>query len=199
MQIILASGSPRRKDLLEQAGIEFQVVVSKVEEIIRFQEPDSVVMDLSSQKAMDVADNTQGDCIVIGADTIVAYENEIMGKPVDEEDAFSILWKLQGHTHQVYTGVSIILKKENEKENKKIEKISFYEKTDVVMYPMTEKEIWDYIATKEPMDKAGAYGIQGKCAIYIKEIHGDYNNVVGLPLSRIYMEAKKAGINLCRQ
>jgi len=199
MKIILASGSPRRKDILNQAGITFEVMVSGIDEIVRFTEPEKVVMDLSEQKAIDITEKNQGEFLVIGADTVVAFQDEIMGKPRNEEEAFLMLNKLQGNTHQVFTGVTLIIKSDNEKENKNFQKISFYEKTDVVMYPMTEKDILEYIATGEPMDKAGAYAIQGLCAIYIKEIKGDYNNVVGFPLSRIYREAKEVGIDLCRQ
>ena len=135
---------------------------------------------------------TPQDIMVIGADTIVAYEDQILGKPQDEEDAYRMLSMLSGNTHSVYTGVSIILLGASGKAGE----LNFYEKTDVVMRQMDENEIRRYIATGEPMDKAGAYGIQGKCAIFIDKIDGDYNNVVGLPMAAIYRELKKLGIDI---
>ena len=126
--------------------------------------------------------------MIIGADTLVAFGNRVMGKPQDEKDAFDMLFLLQGNTHQVYTGVTLLYTPKGETACKKL---TFVEKTDVTMYPMTEQEILEYIATGEPMDKAGAYGIQGKCAAYVREICGDYNNVVGLPVSRLYQELKR--------
>ncbi len=203
-QIILASASPRRKELLEQIGISFDICPAKGEEIITKKIPHEVVQELASQKAKEVAGMvkmyetsheelmTPQDIMVIGADTIVAYENQILGKPKDEADAFRMLSMLAGNTHSVYTGVSIVLLAASGK----VGELTFYEKTDVTMRQMDEKEIRRYIATGEPMDKAGAYGIQGKCAIYIDKISGDYNNVVGLPVAAIYRELKKLGIDL---
>ncbi len=203
-QIILASASPRRKELLEQIGISFDICPAKGEEIITKEIPYEVVTELASQKAKEVAGMvkvyeasheelmTPQDIMVIGADTIVAYQNQILGKPRDEEDAYRMLSMLAGNTHAVYTGVSIVLLGASGK----VGEITFYEKTDVVMRQMEEQEIRRYIATGEPMDKAGAYGIQGKCAIYIDKIDGDYNNVVGLPVAAIYRELKKLGIDL---
>lgn len=203
-QIILASASPRRKELLEQIGISFDICPAKGEEVITKKIPHEVVQELASQKAKEIAGMvkayeetheelmTPQDIMVIGADTIVAYDNQILGKPKDEEDAFRMLSMLSGNTHSVYTGVSIILLAESGKAGE----ITFYEKTDVIMRQMDEEEIRRYIATGEPMDKAGAYGIQGKCAIYIDKIDGDYNNVVGLPIAAIYRELKKLGIDI---
>lgn len=203
-QIILASASPRRKELLEQIGIQFDICPAKGEEIITKEIPHEVVEELASQKAKEVAGMvkayeasheelmTPQDIMVIGADTIVAYENQILGKPKDEADAFRMLSMLAGNTHSVYTGVSIVLLGASGKAGE----LTFYEKTDVAMRRMEEEEIRRYIATGEPMDKAGAYGIQGKCAIYIDKINGDYNNVVGLPVAAIYRELKKLGIDL---
>lgn len=203
-QIILASASPRRKELLEQIGLQFDICPAKGEEIITKTIPHEVVQELASQKAKEVAamvkayENTHEelmtpqDIMVIGADTIVAYENQILGKPKDEEDAFRMLSMLSGNTHSVYTGVSIVLLAASGK----VGEITFYEKTDVVMREMDEAEIRRYIETGEPMDKAGAYGIQGKCAIYIDKIDGDYNNVVGLPIAAIYRELKNLGIDI---
>lgn len=183
--IILASASPRRRELLTQAGFIFTVKVSDAEEIITEKEPDKIVRELAFLKAKAVAASEE-DALVIGADTIVAAEGKVLGKPHSREEAFSMLSMLQGKTHQVYTGVALFTKKA-EKETQKV----FAEKTEVTFYPMTEKEIWDYIDTGEPMDKAGAYGIQGRVAVYVEKICGDYNNVVGLPVARLYQELKR--------
>ena len=185
--IILASASPRRKELLSQIGIEYEVIPSNTEEIITSTIPSDIVMELAKQKAEDVVRNVnKPGKIVLGADTIVAFENKVMGKPANEEDAFSMISSLANATHQVYTGVSLsYLKKDGE-----ICSHVFFEKTNVVVYPMTEEEIWDYIETKDCMDKAGSYGIQGAFASFIKGINGDYNNVVGLPVGRVYQELK---------
>ena len=203
-QIILASQSPRRKELLEQIGLEFEICPAKGEEIITKTIPEEVVMELSKQKAEEVAAmvstyaqehkdiTTPSDILVIGADTVVAYDGKILGKPVDEADAKRMLTMLSGNTHSVFTGVTLVLIDKSGRAGELV----FYEKTDVKMHEMTELEIDRYIATGEPMDKAGSYGIQGKCAIYIEKIEDDYNNVVGLPIARIYQELKKIGIDM---
>ena len=203
-QIILASQSPRRKELLEQIGLEFEICPAKGEEIITKTIPEEVVMELSKQKAEEVAAmvssfgeehkdiTTPSDILVIGADTVVAYDGKILGKPVDEADAKRMLAMLSGNTHSVFTGVTLVLIDKSGRAGELV----FYEKTDVKMHEMSELEIDRYIATGEPMDKAGSYGIQGKCAIYIEKIDGDYNNVVGLPITRIYQELKKIGIDI---
>ncbi len=189
-RIILASASPRRKELLEQIGIVFEIQPAKGEETITAVAPDEVVRELACQKASEIFDRVKEPAVVIGADTIVAMDRQILGKPENEEDAFRMLRLLQGNTHSVYTGVCVMSKGVPEK------KITFYEQTKVTMFPMSEREIRDYVASGEPMDKAGAYGIQGSCAAFIKEIHGDYNNVVGLPIARLYQECKNQGIAL---
>ncbi len=203
-RIILASASPRRKELLEQIGIDFEICPAKGEEVITKTVPSEVVCELSEQKAMEVAQlitqydeahrdiTTPTDIMVIGADTVVAYGSQILGKPKDEEDARRMLTMLAGNTHSVYTGVTLVFINKDGRAGKK----TFYEKTDVVMHNMSQKQISGYIATGEPMDKAGSYGIQGKCAIYVKEIHGDYNNVVGLPVARLYQELFAIGIDM---
>lgn len=179
--IILASGSPRRREILTQVGISFLVKPSNADETIREGlEPWAVVEDLSSRKALDIAYLEKDDCIVIGADTVVAYDGKILGKPVDEEDAFRMLSMIQGKKHHVYTGVTIVQRKNGQTYVDK-----FHEDTEVVVCSMSEEEIWSYIHTGEPMDKAGAYGIQGAFAAYIEGIQGDYYNVVGLPISKI--------------
>lgn len=195
VKFILASGSPRRKDLLEQMGISFEISAAHGEEIITKKLPWEIVEELSLQKATEVADRfvkEQGviqQTVVIGADTIVALRDEIMGKPENEEKAKEMLHKLQNDTHQVYTGVTLVIMTE---EGRQV--VTFHEKTDVVMYPMTKKQIEAYVATGEPMDKAGAYAIQGKCAAYVKGICGEYNNVVGLPVARLMQELFKLDI-----
>lgn len=196
-RIILASASPRRRELLERAGVSFEVIPAKGEEKIISQRPEEAVLQLAKDKAAWVA-QTLGECeeetLVIGADTIVVFENTILGKPSDETDAQQTLEKLQGNTHQVYTGVSVFEKKNGEWIDH-----TFYESTDVTFYPVSKEEIRDYVATGEPMDKAGSYGIQGLFGIYVKGICGDYNNVVGLPAARLFYEMKKAGISLNRK
>lgn len=190
-KIILASASPRRKELLSQIGVDFQVIPSKGEEIITEHAPEQVVMELALQKAKEVAECQRNEeCIVIGADTIVALEEEILGKPQNEQDAVRMLSMLQGNTHSVYTGVAVLCTSQKEPLT------VFYEQTKVSMYPMSEKEIRAYVATGDCMDKAGSYGIQGICAKYIQGICGDYNNVVGLPVGRLYQECKNVGVNM---
>ena len=191
-RIILASGSPRRKELLSLMGVTYEVMVSQKEEKLQDVEPSGLVMELAKMKACDIAQQVEGPAVIIGADTVVAYDGKILGKPKDEEDAKNMLRMLAGNTHSVFTGVTLVLIDKSGRAGELV----FYEKTDVTMHPMTETEIERYVASGEPMDKAGAYGIQGKCAIYIEKIHGDYNNVVGLPITRIYQELKKIGIDI---
>ena len=193
-KIILASASPRRKELLERAGVDFEVMPASGEEKRISDDPGEAVKQLASDKAASVtavvkesADGT----IVIGSDTVVVFENVILGKPHDTEDAVNTLKKLQANTHQVYTGVSVWEKKEDVWTEH-----TFYESTDVTFYPVSDEEIREYVATGEPMDKAGSYGIQGKFGIYVKGICGDYNNVVGLPVGRLVHELKKLGIDI---
>ena len=186
-RIILASQSPRRRELLTQIGLKFEVIPSTVEEVITSANPVEVVQELAQQKARDVAEvagreMAKDSLLVIGADTIVVYEGKILGKPEDKEDAVRMLTMLQGKEHSVYTGVALL---SGEQE------IVFAEETRVQMCPMTPEEILWYVNTGEPMDKAGAYGILGLCARFIRQIQGDYNNVVGLPVGRIYQELKK--------
>lgn len=191
MTVILASASPRRTKLLSQAGIRHQVIPSTCEEKVSSKIPDQVVVELSRQKAMDVyagyrAEHQGENILVIGADTVVAVQNQILGKPKDSEDAFRMLSLLQGSTHQVYTGVTFL----EHRDGKETEK-TFCECSNVHVSPMEVDEIQKYIAGGEPMDKAGAYGIQGEFAVFVEKIEGDYNNIVGLPIARIYQELKK--------
>ena len=203
-RIILASGSPRRKELLEQIGIEFEICPVKGEEVITKTVPHDVVMELSRQKALEVAGmvvsygdshadiTTPTDIMIIGADTVVAYDDMILGKPKDEEDAKNTLRMLSGNTHSVYTGVSVVFISKDGR----VGEHTFYDRTNVKMYEMTDAEIERYVATNEQMDEAGSYGIQGKCAIHIEKIEGDYNNVVGLPVSKLYQELLGLGIDM---
>ncbi len=189
---ILASKSPRRKELMELGGYTFDIITSDEEEVITSSIPSEVVMELSGQKALNVCNKVMSDVsyqsyiddlIIIGADTIVAVDDLILGKPASEEDAFSMLKLLSGRSHEVYTGVTFV-----KIENGEVVKHSFYEETKVLFYEMTNEEILQYIATGDPMDKAGGYGIQSKAAKFVKSISGEYNNVVGLPIARIYHE-----------
>lgn len=221
-KIILASASPRRRELLSQIGIPFYVCKSTCEEKISSTVPGKVVCELSGQKAKDVwqrlvhegelvpgvtdlsgeenvlSGERAQELLVIGADTIVAYEGQILGKPKDEADACRMLRMLSGHTHEVFTGVTFCYRLHGE------ERVhTFYERTEVTLYPISEDEIEDYVKSGVPMDKmsnsyqlewtdkAGGYAIQGIFAKYIKGIKGDYYNVVGLPVSRVYQELKE--------
>lgn len=191
IRCILASASPRRRELLRQVGLEPEVVPSHVEEVVTSAEPARIVMELSAQKAEDVAVQfgfAGGDVVpvILGADTIVTIDGAILGKPRTEEEAAETIGRLQGRDHQVYTGVTMIFGDTGER-------LSFAECTDVHVYPMTPEQIGRYVATGDPMDKAGAYGIQGCFAAYVRGIDGDYNNVVGLPVGRVCQELAARG------
>lgn len=191
-RIILASASPRRRELLSQIGLDFTVLPSCADEDITGFLPEEMVKELSARKALDVYDRLtkegEKEFVVIGADTVVSLEDTIMGKPKDEKEAVYMLGRLQGQVHQVYTGVTLV------KSGERDLAFSFAEQTDVIMFPMSREEIQSYVASGEPMDKAGAYGIQGKCAAFIRGIKGDYNNVVGLPIGRLFQEMKSRGM-----
>lgn len=199
--IILASNSPRRKELLERAGYTFTVMPSDCDESTDIRFPKDMVMELAGRKAENVykkvcADRSGTEAeaqpfIVIGSDTVVALNGRILGKPVDYDDAYNTLNSLSGQTHNVYTGVSIIYY-----DGEKCRTKTFYENTEVTFYPMTHEEIVGYLATGDPFDKAGSYGIQTQGGLFVKEIKGSYDNVVGLPLSRLYHELNEM---LCGQ
>ena len=219
-KIILASASPRRRELLAQIGLEFTVMPSDVEENPASTLPQDMVIELSKEKARDVwgklgegdIDDTKHDvsvtiedrqkiwnteclgdrstCLVISADTVVAIEGEILGKPKDAEDAVRMLSLLSGKEHQVYTGVTMIWVDDTGEQKE----YSFYVCTGVLMYRMNREEITAYVRSGEPMDKAGAYGVQGRAAAYIKSLRGEYSNVVGLPVGRLYQEMKAWGL-----
>ncbi len=186
-KIILASASPRRRELLHQIGIETEVIPSKIEEKVTAQRPGDVVEELSRQKCLDVAGKVRENGLVLGADTVVALDGEILGKPSSPEQAAEMLRSLQGRHHEVYTGVTLA----EVRSGRVVRRESFSEKTVVFLFPMTEEEIREYILSGEPFDKAGAYGIQGIFARYVEKIEGDYNNVVGLPVAAVYQKLKK--------
>lgn len=182
MKIILASASPRRKELMALAGIPFEArPVDADETILCCTPPEGAVMMLATRKAQLAAEHFPDD-LIIGADTIVAVGKHIYGKPDTSEEAFEMLSALSGKTHQVFTGVCIYTKSGHRN--------AFCTRTDVTFFPLSEEEIRAYIATGEPMDKADAYGIQGKGALLVEKIDGDYYNVVGLPISRLVRELK---------
>lgn len=210
-KIILASASPRRRELLAQIGLTFTVMPSDVAENPVSVLPQDIVIELSKEKARDVwekvmrtdrngkkddmsvsagdgdvTSQVSTDLLVLSADTVVSIEGEILGKPKDEEDAVRMLGLLSGKEHQVYTGVTMIWINEEGK----MEEYSFYVCTGVLMYRMSRAEILKYVESGDPMDKAGAYGVQGKAAAYIKAVRGEYSNVVGLPVGRLYQEMK---------
>lgn len=207
-EVILASASPRRRELLTQIGISFQVLTSDGEEVTTKTEPEQIVMELSAVKAdavrkrllegrgtggaplyakggvSETDSGMSGSYLIIAADTIVAIDGVILGKPKDGQDAVRMLMRLQGRTHQVYTGVTL-LSPHGQK--------SFYECTEVTFVPLAPDQVEEYVRTGEPLDKAGAYGIQGRFAAYVNRIEGDYFNVVGLPLARLIQEIGKLG------
>ncbi len=186
-KIVLASSSPRRKELLQSMGIEFEVIAPTSDEsLLDGERPEDYALRLSSEKAVSVSKNLNGNVLVIGADTIVVVDNEILGKPKDEEDAGVMLSKISGKTHHVLTAFSIT-KPEDEILHTHVVG------TEVIVKTLEPQEIQGYIKTTEPMDKAGAYGIQGVGAFMIKGIRGSYTNVVGLPLVEVIEALKKLG------
>lgn len=228
---VLASGSPRRRELLGQIGVVPEIRPSHVEEKVSSDVPEEVVMELSGQKAEDVAAELLGQkeenvaaellgqkkedmavellgqkqeyvaveegirqgsdkILVLGADTVVAVDGMILGKPSSYEEAYEMIKRIQGRTHQVYTGVTMICLNRDKKRGDKSKGVTFAEKTDVTVFAMTEEEIHSYVESGDSLDKAGAYGIQGAFAKYVAGIQGDYNNVVGLPVGRVYQEWK---------
>ena len=210
VRLVLASASPRRRELLSQIGLEFTVMPSTKEENAKTTEAGALVQELSRQKAVDIWEQLSGgqgqnpdadqeqiseetqepnlngkqqpELLVVGADTVVCCEGKILGKPHSREAAAEMLTALQGRSHEVYTGVTLYSQSET---------VTFFECTQVEFYPMTEVEISEYIDSKEPMDKAGAYGIQGSFAAHIRGIDGSYTNVMGLPVGRLYQELKR--------
>lgn len=190
-KVILASASPRRKALLEQAGIDFTVLVSETDEKTDEKQPERIVRALAALKAGDVYERAAADkhidmqnCVVLGADTVVCCDGTVLGKPKDAADAKKMLGMLSGRKHDVYTGVCLI---GQGADGSTFEKV-FVSRTAVEMQEFTDDVIEWYVNTGEPLDKAGAYGIQGYGAVLVKSIDGDYNNVVGLPLAEVWQQ-----------
>ena len=184
--MILASKSPRRQEMLSVISKNFRVIPAVGEEFIpEGTSPKDAVLLLSRQKAEEIYSQYKDD-VIISADTVVAIDDMILGKPHDEEQAFDMLRRLSGRVHTVFTGVCVIFE---DGSLKKME--NFAERTDVEFYPLSDKEIRDYIATGEPMDKAGAYGIQERGALLVKRIDGDFYNVMGLPISKLSRVLRK--------
>ncbi len=188
MKIVLASGSPRRKELLEMMGLEFEICPAKSEESV---EPglsaEETVMSLARAKAREVAAAFPAGTAVIAADTIVWAEGKILGKPKDRNDAVQMLEMLSGRTHSVFTGICVICDDVT---------VVGAEETEVCFRRLSRREIETYVETGEPMDKAGAYGIQGKASVFVEGIKGDYFNVMGLPLCRLGEILKTIGVHL---
>ena len=188
MRIVLASNSPRRKELLSQVGVVFEIIPSKFEVQIIGLPPAEMVEHFAYMKAKDVASTIRGEALVIGSDTIV-YLDEIMGKPGSRQDAVDMLCKLGGKEHTVLSGLCIINTATGES-------LTGYESTRVKMKELSSNEIQSYIDTGEPLDKAGAYAIQGIGSLFVEGIEGDYFNVVGLPLFRLGKMLKHFGVEL---
>lgn len=187
LQLILASSSPRRKKLLTQIGWPFKVIPSEVKEIFPDENPETAVQSLARQKAESVA-NGKTDSLVIAADTIVVLDGRVLGQPGSSEEAMEMLKSLSGRSHDVYTGVDLI---RTDQEAMILNHLSFYEQTKVHFAALEKHEMKHYIDTGSPMDKAGAYGIQDDWgALFVSRIDGDYYNVVGLPLHKLYQKMK---------
>lgn len=181
-KIILASASPRRKELLKDIVNEFEIIPSFAEEIVPSgTKASDVPLVLALLKARDIA-KTHNNCVVIGSDTIVLVDDTVLNKPKDKADAYRMLRLLSGRKHEVITGCAIVCG-ENE--------YSFSVTTQVEFFEISDKEIYDYIATKDPMDKAGAYGIQSQGKTLVKALYGDYYNVVGLPIGVLKRELER--------
>ena len=190
MRIILASGSPRRKQLLEQIGLKHEVIVSDVDETIEGA-PDEQVMKLSKRKANAVCDMIKGSAIVIAADTLVYINNKVLGKPTCKEDAYNMLNMLQGNMHTVYTGVTVIKMENSTSMNR-----TFVASANVYFRNLSHDEIIAYIVTGESYDNAGAYGVQDKEALLVDKINGDYFTVVGLPVSQLGVVLRELGVEV---
>lgn len=191
MNIVLASASERRQELLKRIFEDFKITVSDFDESsIRFTgNCGEYVSKLALGKAQDVANKETGENIIIGCDTIVYFNDAILGKPKDKDEAIKMLKSLSGNIHKVYSGIAIVDTASG------IIKTD-YVCTEVCFSKLSDKQIYDYVASREPMDKAGAYGIQGKGGLFVEKIHGCYYNVVGLPINRLYNMLKEMGVNL---
>lgn len=194
MKLILASGSPRRREILTDLGYSFDVKTADFDESqVSLEKPPEGVQALALGKATAAAEATSVDTptVFLGSDTVVALNDAVMGKPTDEEDARAMLRSLSGRTHVVYTGVALVEKNERDEI---VSNETFVEATEVTFFDLTEEEIDWYVRTGEPMDKAGAYGIQGLGRVLVEGIRGDYETVVGLPAARVYRALRKHDI-----
>lgn len=194
-RLILASTSARRRELLDMLGFEFEVVGSDYDEDsfdYASLPPEQVVSELAVGKALTIAERTSGDALVIGADTTVVLNGKYYVKPADPADARRMLAELAGNTHQVYTGICIVAVEAGRPGRP----VTDYSVTDVTFDSISADVIDAYVATGEPLDKAGAYGIQGKALAFISGINGDYFNVVGLPLNRLVALLEKFGVSV---
>lgn len=180
MNLILASASPRRKEILQSLKLEFKVVVSVSDEITEKIKPEDIVKDLALQKATNVQNLIGKNAVIIAADTIVFIDGKILEKPKDKNEAYQMLSKLQGNWHTVYTGVCIL------KENKGT--VNYFEKSCVHMRKVSEEEIWEYIKVAQPFDKAGAYGVQDESCNFVDKVEGELETVIGLPVIRLKKE-----------
>jgi len=187
-RIILASGSPRRRQLLEQVGIPHEVIISNADETIDGP-PEVQVKTLALRKAHAVCCMIKDDIIVIAADTLVFIDGKVLGKPNGPDDAFNMLKTLQGRGHTVYTGVAVL-----KIEAGKTITESFVEATQVYFRKLSDAEIWDYVNTGEPFDKAGSYGVQEKGALLVERVNGDFYNVVGLPVVKLAVVLSNMGV-----
>lgn len=191
MRIVLASASARRHELLKRLIPQFDIIASGFDESsVRFDGSlGTYVMEMAEGKVNDVSERVEEDTLIIGCDTIVAFDDKILGKPRDEQEACEMLKNLSGRTHSVYSGLVVFDKKKN------VLKKTFV-RTDVKFSDLSDEAIRRYVSSGEPMDKAGAYGIQGNGAIFVEEIHGCYYNVVGLPLNKLNDVLREIGVNL---
>ena len=191
MNYVLASASERRKELLKRLVPNFKAIVSGFNEdtVIFNGSFSQYVMNISEGKVADVKDKLKDDAVIIGCDTIVAFKNQVMGKPKSESEAFQMLTQLSGNTHQVYSGITVYNTADNEMKRD-------FVCTDVKFSDLSDSEIRAYIKTGEPMDKAGAYGIQGYGGLFVEKINGCYYNVVGLPLNKLNYILREMGVNL---
>ncbi len=187
-RVILASASPRRQEILKQIGIEAEVIPSTTDEVSQQTEPAAYVEELSSIKAQDVAGQVEGDFVIIAADTVVAVDGTVLGKPANEDEAVQMITSLQGKRHEVYTGVTLITVVGGEG---LID--TFHSRTIVDLLPMTPEQIDAYVKSGESMDKAGGYAIQGRFAPYISGIAGDFYNVMGMPISMVIDRLSQMG------
>lgn len=194
MRLILASGSPRRKEILEELGYQFDIKTGDFDEsTVSLEKPAEGVQKLALGKATAAAEETSvgESTLFLGSDTVVALNDVVMGKPADEDDAKAMLRSLSGNTHVVYTGVALVEKNE---QNEIVANETFVEATEVTFFALSDEEIDWYVGTGEPMDKAGAYGIQGLGRVLVEGIRGDYETVVGLPAARVYRALREHGI-----